>query len=76
MIDGYGYWIYMRRADTLHVAAYVIFPGSLPPSYSLGAGWNLVGFKPQPTTTTKTVSAYLASIDTRYDHNNVWVFNK
>jgi hypothetical protein len=75
MTDGNGYWIYMRKPDTLYVSGTIIAPGSAPPTYSLIAGWNLVGYKPQPDVTTKTVHDYLSSIDTKYDESNVWVYN-
>jgi hypothetical protein len=77
MVDGNGYWIYMRMADTLYVGGYVIAPGSLPPSYSLLVGWNLVGFKPQPTVEDETVGTYLSSIASpvKYDVNNVWLYD-
>lgn len=55
---------------------YVIQPGATPPSYSLAAGWNLVGFKPQPDPTApKLIGVYLASITGSYDVNNVWIYN-
>jgi subtilase family serine protease len=74
--DGYGYWIYMTQPATLTVNGYVIAPPpSLPPRYSLAAGWNLVGFKPEPTVTSETVGAYLTSLGTSYDPNNVWVYD-
>jgi subtilase family serine protease len=73
--DGHGYWIYMTSPDTLYVNGYVIPPASLPPSYSLTAGWNLVGFKPQPTIQDETVAQYLTSISGSYDPNNVWVYD-
>jgi hypothetical protein len=75
MVDGEGYWIYMRTTDTLYVGGYVIAPGSTPPSYSLPLGWNLVGFKPQPTVTGGTVSVYLSSVAGKYDVSNVWVYD-
>jgi hypothetical protein len=75
MVDGNGYWIYMRMADTLYVGGYVIAPSSTPPSYSLVPGWNLVGFKPQPTVTDETVGAYLSSISGKYDTSNVWLYD-
>ena len=76
MQDGYGYWIYMTSPDTLYVNGYVIpLPPSLPPSYSLAAGWNLLGFKPQPTVASETVSTYLSSINGEYAVNNVWLYD-
>ena len=82
MQDGRGYWIYMTKADNLFVLGAVFAPPpALPPSYSLSIGWNLIGFKPQPTvdlppsTTTVSVDTYLQSINTFYDTNNVWVYS-
>lgn len=75
MTDGYGYWIYMTQADTLFVDGSVIPPAGNPPTYSLVQGWNLVGFKPQPTIQNETVSAYLTSISGSYDMNNVWLYD-
>lgn len=79
--DGLGYWIYMTKADNLFVVGNVFAPPpALPPSYSLSAAWNLIGFKPQPnidvppSTTTETVATYLLSINAFYDHNNVWIY--
>ncbi|MGA8858048.1 MAG: SBBP repeat-containing protein [Candidatus Bathyarchaeia archaeon] len=77
MQDGAGYWILMTRADNLFVVGNVFGPPpALPPSYPLSAGWNLVGFKPEPDprATTETVSVYLTSISGDYDASNVWVY--
>jgi hypothetical protein len=74
MQDGYGYWIFMTKADTLSVTGYILAPPpALPPAYKLTAGWNLVGFKPQPTIQTETVEQYLTSISGSY--GNVWIYN-
>jgi len=92
MQDGLGYWIYMTRADNLFVVGTVFaLPPALPPSYPLPAGWNLIGFKPEPNvdippgpscpalatcaTSTETVATYLQSINTFYDTNNVWIYS-
>ncbi len=75
MVDGNGYWIFMSSADTLYILGDIIVPGSLPPAYSLVPGWNLVGFKPQPSIANETVHDYLSSISGKYDPNNVWVYN-
>jgi hypothetical protein len=75
MVDGDAYWIYMRAVDTLYVDGYVITPVKTPPSYSLVTGWNLVGFKPQPSVANETVGAYLTSIADSYDSNNVWILD-
>ena len=75
MNDGDAYWIYMTKADTLGVSGAVIPPTVTPPTYTLLAGWNLVGFKPQPTVTNETVGAYLSSISSKYDPNNVWILD-
>ena len=73
MQDGVGYWIYMTKADTLNVNGYVIPPAGSPPSYSLLAGWNLIGFKPQPTVAPEPVNTYLTSISGNY--NSVWLYD-
>jgi len=75
MVDGNGYWIYVTSADTLYVPGYVIAPASVPPTYSLVLGWNLVGFKPQPSIANETVHNYLATISGKYDPNNVWILD-
>ena len=68
MQNGFGYWIYMNGPGTLNVLGYVVPPGaSAPPTYSLSAGWNLVGFNPPNTPpASETVSQYLASISGDY----------
>ncbi len=73
MVDGKGYWVNMKDAVNMTVVGYVIPPASGPPSYSLVAGWNLVGFKPQPTIQNETVAVYLTSISGKY--GSVWVYN-
>jgi len=75
MVDGYGYWVYMLKADTLYLNGTVILHAATPPSYVLAAGWNLVGFKPQPTVQNETVTQYLTSISGSYDQNNVWIYD-
>lgn len=77
MVDGLGYWVNVKAEVNMTVAGYVIPPASSPPAYKLTTGWNLVGFKPQPdpTSTSETVSGYLASITGSYDTSNVWVYN-
>jgi outer membrane protein assembly factor BamB len=74
--DGVGYWVFMNRADKLFVVGNVFAPlPATPPSYTLSAGWNLVGFKPQPTVQNETVGQYLTSISGSYDQNNVWIYD-
>ena len=75
MQDGFGYWIYMSKADNIFVIGSVIPPLATPPTYSLNAGWNLIGFKPQPKVQSETVGVYLSSITGSYNANNVWVYN-
>ena len=73
--DGYGYWIYMTKADNLFVVGSIFPPPpSTPPSYPVGVGWNLIGFKPEPTIGSETVSTYLTSLGTNYDPNNVLIY--
>ncbi len=73
MVDGKGYWVNVKDAVNMTVVGYIIQPASSPPSYSLAAGWNLVGFKPQPNVQNETVANYLASISGKY--SSVWVYN-
>ena len=75
MVDGNGYWIYMTKPDTLIFSGTVIAPGALPPQYALVAGWNLIGFKPQPSIGNETVRAYLYSINGSYDPKNIWILD-
>ena len=76
MQDGVGYWIYMTQVDNLTVGGYVIPPPpSSPQTYNLAAGWNLVGFKPQPTVQNETVGTYLSSLSGQYDPNSVWIYD-
>jgi hypothetical protein len=74
--DGYGYWVYMRSADTLYVSGTVIPPASNPPAYALLVGWDLVGFKSQPNATApRTVGEFLLSIDGSYVSSDVWLYD-
>ena len=76
IVDGNGYWIYMTAPDTLLVGGTVIPPGVAPPTYRLLAGWNLIGFKPQPTLANETTSQFLASLaSSDYDSAHVWVWD-
>lgn len=75
MVDGAGYWVYMKSAATLYVGGAVIPNTQTPPAYPLVSGWNLIGFKPQPTVGPETVSAYLSGISGKYDPNNVWIYD-
>ena len=72
MVDGKGYWVYVTDAINITIVGYVITPGYAPPTYSLAAGWNLVGFKPQPIGN-ETVQTYLTSINNKYAI--AWVYN-
>ncbi|MGD0177052.1 MAG: NHL repeat-containing protein [Candidatus Bathyarchaeia archaeon] len=73
MVDGKGYWVYVTDAINITIVGYVITPGSAPPTYSLATGWNLLGFKPQPTIQNETVTTYLASIYPKY--STIWVYD-
>jgi hypothetical protein len=73
--DGVGYWIFMTRADNLFVVGSIIPAAATPPSYALPVGWNLIGFKPQPTIGAETVTVYLGSLGSTYDTNNVWIYD-
>ena len=65
--DGYGYWIYMTRADNLFVVGsdFASIPAT-PPSYQLSVGWNLLGFTPEPTVGPEATSSYLSSLNGNY----------
>jgi len=44
--DGRGYWVQMNAPDTLSMAGDINPPApELPPTYQVGTGWNLIGFK-------------------------------
>ena len=44
--DGKAYWIHMEDAAQLTVVGVaIVLPGEVPPTYSVRAGWNMVGFK-------------------------------
>ena len=76
MVDGSGYWVYTTSSGVmLSFNGVVVPPLSAPPSYSLVNGWNLVGFKPQPSVVSETVSTYLSSITGDYAMNSVWIYN-
>jgi hypothetical protein len=75
IVDGNGYWIYMNGPADLTINGTIIPTASNPPSYALVFGWNLVGYKPQPTIINETVGLYLSSISGSYDQNNVWVYD-
>jgi len=67
MDDGYGYWINMDTAGPPHLTfngqELVADPLSLPPSYDVVEGWNLIGFK---STTPKPAAEYLDGIAGKY----------
>ena len=76
MRDGAGYWILMTSGGVWNVTGTVIPVGaSLPPTYQLTAGWNLVGFKSEPWVGGEKVSQYLASLTGSYDANSVWIYD-
>jgi len=70
MEDGYGYWVKMQDPgsggsftfDGWELVAETD-PPSVPPSYDVVEGWNLIGFK---STTPKLASDYLAGIAGKY----------
>jgi len=66
VVDGKAYWIYVTDAFKMTVVGYVVPPGLTPPSYLLVAGWNLIGFKPQPNVANETIATYLTSISGKY----------
>jgi hypothetical protein len=75
MTDGNGYWIKMNSPDVLFVGGTVIPAGGMPSTYKLTPGWNLIGFKPQPTVQNETVHDFLQSLSiSSYDSHNIWVY--
>jgi len=75
MVDGNGYWIYMTSPDKLNLTGTIIPSSQIPPTYALVTGWNLLGFKPEPTITNETVGQYLGSVSGKYDASNVWLYD-
>jgi hypothetical protein len=85
--DGVGYWVYAKTPFSLNYATNlapawgglvgsVIPAGSAPPTYSLNAGWNLIGYKPQPDPSqSENITTYLQSITGHYDVANVWIYD-
>ena len=73
--DGMGLWVLTTTSATLYLQGCVIPPAANPPQYTLALGWNLVGFKPQPTIQNDTLSHYLSSISGKYDSANVWLYD-
>ena len=67
MEDGWGYWMDMNEAGDFTFAGWELVaetdPPSLPPSYDVVNGWNLIGFK---STVPKTPADYLAGIAGRF----------
>jgi hypothetical protein len=60
LVDGQGYWVHMTAASTITYHGKVNpLPPQTPPTYSVAAGWNLVGFK---STCARTASAYLGGV--------------
>jgi hypothetical protein len=76
MVDGSGYWVFTTsNTVVLSFGGWIIQPPpSLPPAYTLVKGWNLVGFKPEPTIQNEPVNQYLSSVSGSYDPNNVWIY--
>ena len=71
--DGYGYWIYMSKADNLFIVGSDFPPQpSTPPSYALSIGWNLVGFTPESAVGSESTNSYLSSLDGNY--NRVYLY--
>jgi len=76
MVDGSGYWVFTTsNTVVLSFGGWIIQQGSAPPAYTLVQGWNLVGFKPQPTIAPETVGPYLSSVTGDYNANNVWLYD-
>lgn len=76
MVDGKGYWVYVNSPITLQVSGYIVPPQQTPPSYSLKAGWNLLGFKPPSYIGNETVSQYLSNLPgTSYLSKSVLIYD-
>lgn len=60
--------------DTLNVKRTVIPAATTLPTYSLSAGWDLVGFNRQPLVTNERIGFHLSSIAGNYQLNSVWVY--
>jgi PKD repeat protein len=60
MEAGLGYWVYMNMTDTLCIVGQPLpDPPTIPPTYPVVPGWNLLGFK---STVPMHHSTYLASL--------------
>jgi hypothetical protein len=66
LVDGQGYWVYMTSASSVLVYGSVnpvpACPScapKAPPTYSVAAGWNMIGFK---STCERTASSYLSGV--------------
>lgn len=58
--DGMGYWVLMSAGATITENGAVNPTGAtLPPSYLVAAGWNLIGFK---STCARTAASYLSGV--------------
>ena len=68
--DGKGYWVYCNKDIDREVPLKVTDPWELPPSYSLTAGWNLIGYT-SLTGLPSEASAYFLSL--KEDGNPIWV---
>ena len=70
--DGVGYWIEMTAPDIVSVTGVTMpEPPSVPPSYSVDDGWNLIGFK---SMVEMACQDYLTSIDGQYAI--VWAYRQ
>jgi uncharacterized repeat protein (TIGR01451 family) len=67
MTDGWGYWVNMTGGDFFEFDGWELVaetdPPSVPPSYAVEEGWNLIGFK---STMPKLPEAYLSAIAGKY----------
>jgi hypothetical protein len=60
MVDGKGYWVQMSAGATITESGTVNPTGAtLPPSYPVAEGWNLIGFK---STCARTAGSYLNGV--------------
>ncbi|MBI2906749.1 MAG: hypothetical protein HYX92_03715 [Chloroflexi bacterium] len=76
IVDGKGYYVYATSATTLTLQPKPLDPLSLPPSYSLPAGWSMIGFT--ASAASMSVDTYLLSLKGkwvslfRYDPGKGW----
>lgn len=75
MVDGSAYWVFTTGAAVLGVGGWIVQPGAVPPAYTLYQGWNLVGFKPQPTIAPEETENYFESVASYIDAAHVYTWS-